>query len=60
MNENTEPTMQERLDKANHYRVRAMAICEAMMAWETPADARKTSIDLSKLKKEIMENEQSN
>ena len=31
----------------------AVAICDAMMAWETPQDARNTSKDLSKLKKEI-------
>ena len=36
-------------------RDRAVSICDAMMAWETPADARKTSKDLSDLKKEINE-----
>lgn len=32
---------------------RAINICDGMMAWETPADARKTSKELSQLKKEI-------
>jgi hypothetical protein len=34
---------------------RAIDIADAMMQWETPADARKTSKDLSDLKKEINE-----
>jgi hypothetical protein len=41
------------LETSNGQRDRAVAICDAMMAWETPADARKTSKDLSQLKKEI-------
>jgi hypothetical protein len=48
-----EPTMQEKLDRSNDERDRAVAICDAMMAWETPQDARKTSKDLSQLKKDI-------
>ena len=48
-----EPTMQEKLDRSNNERDRAVAICDAMMAWDTPADARKTSKDLSQLKKDI-------
>ena len=32
---------------------RAIGICDAMMQWETPQDARKTSKDLSQLKKDI-------
>jgi hypothetical protein len=51
-----EPTMQEKLDRSNNERDRAVAICDAMMAWETPQDARKTSKDLSQLKKDIKEN----
>jgi len=43
------------LETSNGQRDRAVAICDAMMAWETPADARKTSKDLSDLKKEINE-----
>ena len=55
--ENTRPdmTMQQKLDRSNDQRDRAVLICDAMMAWETPADARKTSKDLSQLKKEINE-----
>ena len=55
--ENTRPdmTMQQKLDRSNDQRDRAVSICDAMMAWETPADARKTSKDLSQLKKEINE-----
>ena len=41
------------LETSNGQRDRAVAICDAIMAWETPADARKTSKDLSDLKKEI-------
>jgi hypothetical protein len=52
-----EMTMQEKLDRSNDQRDRAVGICDAMMAWETPADARKSSKDLSALKKEIRENE---
>jgi hypothetical protein len=48
-----EPTIQEKLDRSNDERDRAVAICDAMMAWETPQDARKTSKDLSQLKKDI-------
>jgi hypothetical protein len=48
-----EPTIQEKLDRSNDERDRAIAICDAMMAWETPQDARKTSKDLSQLKKDI-------
>jgi len=48
-----EPTMQEKLDRSNNERDRAVAICDAMMNWDTPADARKTSKDLSQLKKDI-------
>lgn len=48
-----EATMQEKLDRSNNERDRAIAICDAMMAWETPQDARKTSKDLSQLKKDI-------
>lgn len=51
-----EPSMQEKLDRSNNERDRAVAICDAMMAWETPQDARKTSKDLSQLKKDIKEN----
>ena len=55
--ENTRPdmTMQQKLDRSNDQRDRAVLICDAIMAWETPADARKTSKDLSQLKKEINE-----
>jgi hypothetical protein len=55
--EKTRPelSMQQRLDRSKDQRDRAVAICDAMMAWETPADARKTSKDLSQLKKEINE-----
>ena len=55
--ENTRPdmTMQQKLDRSNDQRDRAVSICDAIMAWETPADARKTSKDLSQLKKEINE-----
>jgi hypothetical protein len=55
-NTKAEPTMQEKLDRSNNERDRAVAICDAMMAWETPQDARKTSKDLSQLKKDIKEN----
>jgi len=48
-----EPTIQQKLDRSNDERDRAIAICDAMMAWETPQDARKTSKDLSQLKKDI-------
>jgi hypothetical protein len=48
-----EPTIQEKLDRSNDERDRAVAICDALMAWETPQDARKTSKDLSQLKKDI-------
>jgi hypothetical protein len=48
-----ELTMQQKLDRSNDERDRAVAICDAMMAWETPQDARKTSKDLSQLKKDI-------
>ena len=53
--ENTkpEPTMQEKLDRSNNERDRAVAICDAIMNWQNPADARKTSKDLSQLKKDI-------
>jgi len=56
--ENTkpEPTMQEKLDRSNNERDRAVAICDAMMAWETPAQARQSCKDLSQLKKDIREN----
>ena len=55
--ENTRPdmTMQQKLDRSNDQRDRAVSICDSIMAWETPADARKTSKDLSQLKKEINE-----
>ena len=55
--ENTRPdmTMQQKLDRSNDQRDRAVAICDAIMSWETPQDARKTSKDLSQLKKEINE-----
>jgi len=43
------------LETSNGQRDRAVAICDAMMAWETPADARKSCKDLSDLKKEINE-----
>jgi hypothetical protein len=58
--ENSKPemTMHQKLQRSNDQRNRAVSICDAMMAWETPADARKTSKDLSQLKKEI--NEQRN
>jgi len=58
--ENSKPemTMHQKLQRSNDQRNRAVSICDAMMAWETPADARKTSRDLSQLKKEI--NEQCN
>jgi hypothetical protein len=58
--ENSKPemTMHQKLQRSNDQRNRAVSICDAMMAWETPADARKTSRDLSQLKKEI--NEQRN
>jgi len=58
--ENSKPemTMHQKLQRSNDQRNRAVSICDAMMAWETPADARKTSKDLSQLKKEI--NEQCN
>jgi hypothetical protein len=48
-----EPTMQEKLDRSNNERDRAVAICDAIMNWENPADARKTSKDLSQLKKDM-------
>jgi hypothetical protein len=48
-----EPTIQEKLDRSNDERDRAVAICDAIMSWETPQDARKTSKDLSQLKKDI-------
>ena len=54
-NTNPELSMQQKLNLANDQRDRAVSICDAMMAWETPADARKTSKDLSQLKKEINE-----
>jgi hypothetical protein len=55
--ENSKPemTMHQKLQRSNDQRNRAVSICDAMMAWETPADARKTSRDLSQLKKEINE-----
>ena len=43
----------EHARKMEIQRDRAIGICDAMMAWETPADARKTTKDLSALKKEI-------
>jgi hypothetical protein len=52
-NSKSEMTMQQKLELSNDQRDRAVAIADAMMAWETPADARKTSKDLSQLKKEI-------
>jgi len=48
-----EQTIQEKLDRSNNERDRAIAICDAIMNWENPADARKTSKDLSQLKKDI-------
>ena len=54
-NSKQEITMQQKLDKSNDQRDRAIGICDSIMAWETPADARKTSKDLSQLKKEINE-----
>lgn len=48
-----ELTMQQKLDRSNDERDRAVAICDAIMSWETPQDARKTSKDLSQLKKDI-------
>ena len=47
--------MQEKLDLSNDQRDRAIAIADGMMAWETPAQARQSSKDLSALKKEINE-----
>jgi hypothetical protein len=51
-----EMTMQEKLDLSINQRDRAVGICDGMMAWETPAQARKSAKDLSALKKEIQNN----
>ena len=60
--ENTKPelTMQQKLDRSNDQRDRAVDICDGMMAWETPAQARQSAKDLSALKKEIKEDEKQN
>ena len=55
--ENTKPelTMQEKLDRSNDQRDRAVDICDGMMAWETLQDTRNSIKSLSQLKKEINE-----
>ena len=55
--ENTKPelSMQQRLDRSNDQRDRAMQIADKMLEWENPADTRKSIKDLSALKKEINE-----
>lgn len=47
--------LERELHKAQSERDRAVAIADGMMAWETPAQARQSSKDLSQLKKDINE-----
>ena len=58
--ENTKPemTMQQKLDRSNDQRDRAVAIADAMMAWETLQDTRNSIKALSALKKEIDESKE--
>ena len=50
-----EPTIQEKLDRSNDERDRAIQIADKMLEWENPSDTRKSIKDLSALKKEINE-----
>jgi hypothetical protein len=56
--ENAKPemTMQDKLDRSNDQRDRAISIADGMMAWETMQDTRNSMKDLSALKKEIKDN----
>jgi len=52
-NSKQEITMQQKLDKSNDQRDRAIGICDSIMAWESLADTRKSMKDLAALKSEI-------
>jgi hypothetical protein len=52
-----EMTMQEKLNRSNDQRDRAVAIADGIMQWDKPSDARKSCKDLSDLKKEIQDND---
>jgi len=47
--------MQQKLDRSNDQRDRAVAIADGVMVWENLADTRKSMKDLAALKKEINE-----
>ena len=52
-NAKPEPTMQEKLDRSNAERDRAIEIADGVMAWETIQDTRNSMRDLADLKKQI-------
>jgi len=53
MTEKSELTMQEKLDRSNDQRDRAIAIADGVMEWESLQDTRKSMKDLAALKSEI-------
>jgi len=57
MSDIPELTMQEKLDRSNYQRDRAIAIADGVMAWESLADTRKSMKDLAQLKQDIKDND---
>lgn len=57
MSDTPELTMQDKLDRSNDQRDRAIAIADGVMAWESLADTRKSMKDLAQLKQDIKDNE---
>ena len=57
MSDTPELTIQEKLDRSNDQRDRAIAIADGVMAWESLADTRKSMKDLAQLKQDIKDNE---
>jgi len=53
VNARPELTMQEKLDRSNAERDRAIAIADGVMEWETIQDTRNSMRDLAELKKQI-------